>query len=101
MRGRPGGLRRAARPGADFTRSTFCCLWKQKVERIGIGGTRCLSVAAWFFMTAAPEGVRCLFSRPGWAEHLSQPDAHWSALTPRGAAAGPRVPRLGGSAEPR
>jgi hypothetical protein len=30
----------------------------------------------WFVMTTAPEGVRWLFSRPGWAERLSQPDTH-------------------------
>ena len=76
MGGRPGCFAGGARPGRIFMRSTFCCLWKQKVERIGIGGTRCLSVAAWFVMTVAPQDVRCLFSRLGWAEHLSHPDAH-------------------------
>jgi hypothetical protein len=35
-----------------------------KDERVGLGGPRSPSVAAWFVMTTAPEGVRRLSSRP-------------------------------------
>jgi hypothetical protein len=33
-----------ARPGRIFTRSTFCCLWEGKVERVGSAGTKSPSV---------------------------------------------------------
>jgi hypothetical protein len=57
-------LRRGARPGRIFMRLSFCGLWTQNDERVGLGGPRWPSGAPSFVMTTAPEGVRWLSSRP-------------------------------------
>jgi hypothetical protein len=56
-------------PRRIFMRSSFCGLWTQNDKRVGLGGTRCRSSPLSFVITTAPEDVRWLLSRRGWAEH--------------------------------
>jgi hypothetical protein len=51
---------------------------KSRTRRLG--GPGWPSVVPAFVTTTAPAGVRWLFSRPGGAEHLSQPDTHSAAI---------------------
>jgi hypothetical protein len=84
LRGALARLRRGARRGGSFMRLSFSGLWTQKDERVGPWRAP-RSVRGPFVqkITTAPEGARCLLSRPAPPSGGAAPPPATSGAAPR------------------